>query len=72
LRRRGAPPPPGRTAVSYDRDLYRHRNVSERGFNAFKQWRSLPSSYDKLAINYRGGAMLRAIVIWLNDLCDAP
>jgi hypothetical protein len=23
------------------------------------------SRYDKLAINYRGGAVLRAIVIWL-------
>lgn len=62
----------GGRPISYDRDLYRHRNVIERGFNAFKQWRGLASRYDKLAINYRGGAVLRAIVIWLNDLCDTP
>jgi transposase len=61
----------GGRPVSYDRDLYRNRNVIERGFNVFKQWRGLASRYDKLAVNYRGGAVLRAIVIWLNHLCDA-
>jgi transposase len=59
----------GGRPVSYDRDLYKHRNVIERGFNAFKQWRGLASRYDKLAVNYRGGAVLRAILIWTNDLC---
>ena len=44
----------------------------ERGFNNFKQWRGLASRYDKLAINYRGGALLRAIVIWAADLCGTP
>ena len=58
----------GGRPVSYDRDLYKHRNVIERGFNAFKQWRGLASRYDKLAVNYRGGAVLRAILIWTNDL----
>lgn len=62
----------GGRPVSYDRDLYRNRNVVERGFNSFKQWRGLASRYDKLAINYRGGAVLRAIVIWLGYLCDTP
>jgi transposase len=60
----------GGRPVGYDHDLYRHRNVIERGFNTFKQWRGLASRYDKLAITYRGGAILRAILIWLNDLCD--
>jgi transposase len=55
----------GGRPVSYDRELYRHRNVIERGFNTFKQWRGLASRYDKLAITYRGGAVLRAITIWL-------
>ena len=62
----------GGRPVNYDRDLYKHRNVIERGFNAFKQWRGLASRYDKLAVNYRGGAVLRAILIWTNDLCDTP
>lgn len=58
--------------VSYDWDLYRNRNVVERGFNAFMQWPGLASRYDKLAVNYPGGAVLRAIIIWLSDLCHTP
>ncbi|HEX3827427.1 MAG TPA: IS5/IS1182 family transposase, partial [Sporichthyaceae bacterium] len=37
----------------------------ERGFNIFKQWRGLATRYDKLALTYRGGAVLRAIILWL-------
>ena len=62
----------GGRPVSYDRRLYNHRNVIERGFNTFKQWRGLASRYDKLAINYRGGALLRAILIWTTDLFVTP
>lgn len=62
----------GGRPVTYDKNLYKHRNVIERGFNSFKQWRGLASRYDKLAVNYRGGALLRAIVIWTADLCDTP
>jgi len=62
----------GGRPVGYDRDLYKQHNVIERGFNKFKQWRGLASRYYKLAINYRGGAVLRAILIWTNDLCVTP
>jgi hypothetical protein len=41
------------------------RNVVERSFNALKQWRGLATRYDKLAVIYRGGAVLAAIVAWL-------
>ena len=59
--------PPG-----FDRDDYKNRNVVERNFAAFKQWRGLASRYDKLAITYRGGAVLRAITIWTKALGDTP
>ncbi len=62
----------GGRPVGYDRELYKNRNVIERGFNTFKQWRGLASRYDKLAVNYRGGAVLRAIMIWTSDLCVTP
>lgn len=62
----------GGRPVSYDRQRYKNRNVIERGFNTFKQWRGLASRYDKLAVNYRGAAILRAIVIWASDLCVTP
>lgn len=63
---RGGRPP------AFDAADYKGRNVIERGFNATKQWRGLATRYDKLAIVYRGAAVLRAITIWLADLSDTP
>lgn len=61
-KRRGAR---GGRPVGYDYDDYKGRNVVERGFNETKQWRGLATRYDKLALTYRGGAVLRAITLWL-------
>jgi transposase len=63
---RGGRPP------RFDAQDYKGRNVIERGFNTVKQWRGLATRYDKLAIVYRGGAVLRAITIWLTHLSDTP
>jgi transposase len=59
---RGGRPP------AFDTETYRGRNVVERSFNTLKQWRGLATRYDKLAIVYRGAAVLRAITIWLKHL----
>ncbi len=59
---RGGRPP------NFDTEAYRGRNVVERSFNTVKQWRALATRYDKLAIVYRGAAVLRAITIWLKHL----
>ena len=48
---------------SFDRVAYRNRNVVERNFEVFKQWRGLATRYDKLALTYRGAAVLMAITI---------
>ena len=45
---------------------YKNRNVVERAFNHFKNWRGLASRYDKYALVYRGGVVLAAIVLWLS------
>ncbi len=55
----------GGRPVTDDIDAYRGRNVVERSFNALKHWRGLPTRYDKLALTYRGGAVLAAILAWL-------
>ena len=60
----------GRPPV-FDTDAYRDRNVVERSFNAIKQWRGLATRYDKLALTYRGGVVLAAILTWLRALRDA-
>ena len=51
----------------FDATSYRGRNVIERSFNDHKQWRGLATRYDKLATTYRGGVVLRAILIWLRQ-----
>ena len=61
----------GRT-IGLDTEPYKRRNVVERSFNTFKQWRGLATRYDKLALTYRGGVVLRAITIWLHELGDTP
>jgi transposase len=57
---------------AFDAAVYKGRNVVERSFNDYKQWRGLATRYDKLATTYRGGAVLRAVTIWLHHLGDTP
>lgn len=57
---------------AFDANRYKARNVIERSFNNTKQWRGLATRYDRLAILYRGAAVLRAITLWLKRLGDAP
>jgi putative transposase len=57
---------------AFDSDAYKGRNVIERSFNDHKQWRGLATRYDKLALTYRGGVVLAAIVTWLRALRDTP
>lgn len=56
----------------FDTQAYKGRNVVERSFNVLKQWRGLATRYDKLAITYRGGVVLGAIITWLRELGDTP
>ena len=50
--------------------LRRQRNTVERCFNRLKQWRGLATRYDKTAVNYRGGLILAAVVLWIRE-CDS-
>src|SRR5699024_10279494 len=52
--------PPG-----FDAELYKDRNVVERAFGLMKQWRGLATRYDKLAVTYRAGGVLAAILVWV-------
>lgn len=55
----------GGRPVDFDARDYKNRNVVERAFNQFKNWRGLATRYDKHALVYRGGLVLAAIVLWL-------
>jgi len=43
------------------------RIVVERFFALMKQWRGLATRFDKLALDYRAGAVLAAIITWLSS-----
>ncbi len=57
----------GGRPVSYDTEMYKDRNVVERSYERLKQWRGLATRYDKLAVVFRGGAILCSIVLWLRS-----
>lgn len=44
----------------------RGRNVSERFIALAKQWRGIATRFDKLAITYRAGLTLCAILTWIH------
>ena len=50
---------------SYDRTLYKERNLVERMFAKLKQFRRVATRYDKLLQNFRGFVLLAAIMLWL-------
>ena len=57
-------------ALSFDATAYRGRNVIERFFALAKQWRGIATRFDKLAITYRAGVTLCAILTWVRLLGD--
>ena len=59
---RGGRPP------AFDTVSYEGRNVAERRFCDFKQWRGLETRYDKHALVYRAGVIIAAIAAWLKIL----
>lgn len=61
-RRRGRT---GGRPYAFDTTTYKRRNVVERCFNRFKQWRGIATRYDKKALNYRAGIVLASAILWL-------
>ncbi|WP_281179127.1 transposase [Actinoplanes rectilineatus] len=54
-----------RNSPAFNGEVYRQRNVVERCFNRFKQWRALATRYAKRAAIYRASLLLIAALIWL-------
>ncbi|WP_080582699.1 transposase [Sinorhizobium fredii] len=69
LRARGTVPVipnnPTRTRIHpFDRSVYKRRNLVERMFCRFKDWRRIAKRYDKLARNFMAAVELAATIIW--------
>ena len=60
------PPRPQRKHQrSYDRELYKERNLVERFFNRIKQFRRIATRYEKLTRNYFSMLNLVCAYLWL-------
>jgi transposase len=57
----------GGRPVGFDSKTYKGRSAVEQSFNISKQWRSIATRYDKLAITYRSGVALYSVLIRLRQ-----
>lgn len=62
----------GGRPVNFDSEAYKGRSVVEQSLSLFKQWRSIATRNDKLAITYRAGIALYATLIWLRQQGNTP
>lgn len=53
------------TPRSYDRHLYKERNLIERMFNRLKHFRRISTRYDKTALSFLSFLHLAGIYLWL-------
>jgi len=51
--------------ASFDKELYKLRNVVERLFNRLKQFRRIATRYEKRAHNYKAMLVVASILLWL-------
>lgn len=63
IARRKAKGSAGGRPPAFDPRKYKQRNVVERGYNRLKQWRGIATRFDKYAITFLGGALLRASIM---------
>ncbi|QYA98293.1 transposase [Streptomyces anulatus] len=49
---------------TFDREVYKHRNVVERCFNRLKQWRGIATRYDKTIQSYEAAVTLASLLMW--------
>ena len=61
----------GRPRTKPDRTMADKAYASKANRKLLRE-RGIATRYDKLAVNYRGGVILRAITIWLKAVGDTP
>ena len=64
--------PAGGRPYAFSKRFYKRRNVVERRFNRFKDYRGIATRYDRLARNYLGALNLISLLHWLTDPSDTP
>jgi transposase len=57
--------PRGGRPPTFNKLIYRHRNVVERCFNRLKQCRSVATRYDKTSTSFQATVTIAALLQWL-------
>ena len=57
--------PRGGRPPTFNKLIYRHRNVVERCFNRLKQCRSVATRYDKTSTSFHATVTIAALLQWL-------
>lgn len=57
---------------TFDRELYRTRNVVERCFARLKQFRTIATRFDRLAARHHAGLHLASLILWLREPVTQP
>ena len=52
-------------AISYDKHIYKERNLIERFFNKIKHFRRIATRYEKTALSFASMLFLVGAMIWL-------
>ncbi|MCH7944952.1 MAG: IS5 family transposase [Armatimonadetes bacterium] len=61
------PPKSNRRVVrTYDKDVYKQRNLIERAFNKLKNWRRIATRYDRRSLYFMAALYLASAVTWSN------
>jgi transposase len=53
-----------KSPITYDRKVYRARNLIERMFARLKDFRRVATRYDKLAKNFLASVLIAATLLW--------
>jgi transposase len=53
-----------KTQYNYDKVIYKQRNIIERKFCRFKDWRRIATRFDRNLKSFMAAIALAAIVIW--------
>jgi transposase len=51
-----------KTSLGYDRELYKQRNLIERGFNKLTHWRRIATRYDRKILYFLSALYLASAV----------
>ena len=57
---------------TYDRGVYKRRNLIERAFNKLKNWRRIATRHDRRSLYFMAALQLVSAITWCTQLSIRP